>query len=283
MGEFKYSALERVGFYASYFWYKLILPLEVKSPRLQLWWYEFWYSLHKFRDYKFGLQWKSDIDVVTTRFGSWYIRTHTSDAANVSPAFERLDINRMFKTLGQLVSQGKKVLFLDVGGDLGTFSVTIGNRFRSQPVDTIVFEPVPASCALLRRNIELNDLNDHVEVMEVALMDEKKDDLQIGMNVLTPGSSSIDGNSDFVVVKADRLDTLIADRLEQYDAIVMKLDVEGAEKYVLRGAEGILDKGKDLSLLIEDFVEPSIIQFLQEMGWNFQRKITDYNSWWTKN
>lgn len=282
MANFKYGRAKKMAFYASYFWYKLILPLEVQAPRFRLWGYEFMYSLHKFRDYKFGLQWKSKIDTIQTRFGLFNIRVNTSDAANVSPAFERLDVNRLFRTIDRLVAAGKKTLFLDVGGDLGTYSVTVGNRFRDAALDVICFEPVPASCALLRRNIANNKLETKVEVMQMALMDEENDQLRICLDTLTPGSSGIGGKGEFVVVRAGRMDSVLKDRLDGYDAIVMKLDVEGAEKYVLGGATGVLGKGLEMHLLIEDFIDPTIIDLLQDTGWVFLDKLTDYNSFWAK-
>jgi len=283
MKGFSYKAWDRLAFYASYFWYKLILPLEVKSPRFSMWVYEMAYTAHKFRNYEYCRPWTSAKDVITTRFGSFKIRVHTADAANVSPAFERRDLNRLFQLISQLSKAGKRVLFLDVGGDIGTYSVAVGKRFASEQIDIICFEPIPASCQLIRDNIERNDLSDTVELMEVALMDEQRADLKICLNALAPGSSSVTGEGEVMYVKADRMDTLLEDRLDRYDAVVMKIDVEGAEESVLSGATSLLEKSDETYLMIEDFVDNSIVSYLSGTGWKFDGKVTDYNSWWNKN
>lgn len=280
--DYSYRKLERLRFYVSYFWYKLILPIEVKSPRLRMWWYELGYTLHKFRDYQFCMPWKSSVDEITTRFGTFGIRVGTNDAANVSPAFERRDINALLCTIDRLLNEGKRVLFLDVGGDVGTYSVIVGNRFDEKQVDIICFEPVPANCSILRQNIARNGLEHKVEVVEAALLDEEMESLHICLNAIAPGSSSINGEGEFVDVRATRMDTVLKERLTDYDVIVMKLDVEGAEERVLRGADGINKLDIETHLVVEDFVDESIIAYLQESHWEFQGKYTDYNSWWIK-
>ena len=282
MTEFKFSVIGKLTFYASYFWYKLILPLEVKSPRLSMWWYELVYTAHKFRDYEYCLPWKSSVDVITTRFGSYKIRTNTSDAANVSPAFERRDLNHLFVLINSLSKAGKRVLFLDIGGDIGTYSVAVANHFNSKSVDVICFEPIPASCNLIRDNIERNQLAGKVELIEVALMDEAHDSLKICLNSMAPGSSSVKGTGEEFFVKARRLDQLLADRVGRFDTMVLKIDVEGVEESVLRGASGLLGQGVETHLMVEDFIDRSIITYLESENWMFEGKLTEYNSWWKK-
>lgn len=283
MAGYSYSLMDRVGFYVSYLFYKMILPVEVRSPRFRLWWYELRYTLHKFRDYEYCLPWNAPGDVISTRFGSFKVRTGTADAANVSPAFERRDLNRLFRVTGKSLDAGKRVLFLDIGGDIGTYSVAVANRFISGSIDVICFEPIPDSCDLIRNNIERNGLAGKVELMETALMDERQDRLRICLNALAPGSSSVVGDGQEVLVQADRLDNLLANRMANYDALVMKIDVEGVEESVLRGATGLLEQGIETHLMVEDFIDRSIIAYLEQNGWGFEDKLTEYNSWWKKN
>jgi FkbM family methyltransferase len=282
MAKFTYGLFDKLEFYASYFWYKLILPVEMKSPRFSMWAYELAYTAHKFRNYEYCRPWKSETDIITTRFGSFKIRVNTADAANVSPAFERRDLNRLFALIDGLEKSGKRVLFLDVGGDIGTYSIAVANRVGSRSADIVCFEPIPASCELIRDNIERNQLADKVELIEVALMDEAQDNLKICLNALAPGSSSVKGEGEEVLVKADRLDNLLADRVGNYDALVLKVDVEGVEERVLRGASGLLEQGIETHLMVEDFIDRTVITYLEDHGWSFEGKLTDYNSWWKK-
>src|SRR4030042_6310502 len=101
--KYRYTFMDNLLFYCSYFYYKLILPLEVKKPRFKLWLYEWHYSLAKFINYQMNVPWKYTIDTIQTRFGTFKIRTNTSDAANVSPAFERRDQNYLVRTINELV------------------------------------------------------------------------------------------------------------------------------------------------------------------------------------
>ncbi|MDF7798959.1 FkbM family methyltransferase [Pontiellaceae bacterium B1224] len=283
MGKFSYGVVSKLGFYTSYFWYKLILPFEVHSPRLTMWFYEWGYTLHKFRDYEYCKPWLNAQDVITTRFGTYRIRRGTADAANVSPAFERRDLNRLFSLVAELVQARKRVLFLDIGGDIGTYSIAVAKRFELLGVDTICFEPIPSSCELIIDNIKRNELGDKVELMEVALMEERQESLKICLNTLAPGSSSVKGEGEEVLVRADRLDSLLIDRMDDYQAVVLKIDVEGVEESVLRGASGLLEQGVETYLMVEDFIDQTIITYLEETGWSFEGKLTEYNSWWKKN
>jgi len=147
----------------------------------------------------------------------------------------------------------------------------------------VCFEPIPASCDLIRDNIERNQLMDKVELIEVALMDEAQDGLKISLNALAPGSSSVGGDGEAVLVRADRLDNLLLDRVEDFDVMVLKIDVEGVEENVLRGASDLLEQGIETYLMVEDFIDRSIVAYLEDHNWSFEGKLTEYNSWWKKN
>ncbi len=281
---FRYSFLDRLVFYLSYFFYKSILPLEVRKPKWKLWWYEWKYSLAKFKDYNINIPWHNDIDRISTRFGDFKIRVNTSDAANVSPAFERRDQNYLLKTINELCRKNKKVLFLDIGGDLGSYSVLVGNRFKNEQVSVKCFEPVPDSGELIKENITLNGLEQKVDLYQVALLNNDNPEARITLDIGTPGSSSMKSstaeNIREITVKAHKLDTLLADEVPGYDALVCKIDVEGVEHEVLLGAEKVIHSGKEIYVMLEDFINPSIIPFMEKNGWSFLAKVTSYNSWW---
>lgn len=291
MRKFNYSALEKVLFYFSYFFYKLIIPFEVKIPRFKLWLYEWVYSLknlfaqmggNKFpRSYLYPFSDK----IIRTRFGSFKIRPGTSDAANVSPAFERRDVNFLFRTLRELSRKQKKVLFLDIGGDLGTYSVAVAKKFPG--VSVFCFEPIPESCRYIRENLKMNRVADRVKLFPYALSDKDNLTLSIRLNENMPGSSSsVSSNwktaEKFrdIRIKTKKLDTLVGKQAGKYDAIIFKIDVEGMEQKVLLGSKRTLACGKDIRLMVEDFVEPGIIRYLEKNRVEFTGKKTDYNSWW---
>ena len=66
-------------------------------------------------------------------------------------------------------------------------------------------------------------------------------------------------NESIIGVSADTLDNLLK-QLAIYEPDWVKVDVEGAELEVLKGAAGILSKSRDLALFVEvhsdDLVRP---------------------------
>ncbi len=282
--KYRYTFFDNLSFYFSYLFYKCILPLEVKKPRWKLWWYEWLYSLAKVSDYTRNIPWRYSIDRITTRFGTFKIRINTSDAANVSPAFERRDQNYLLAVINKLCKQNKKVLFLDIGGDLGSYSVLVGNRFKNESVQIKCFEPVKESCDLIKENAALNGIEDAIEIFQVALLNEDNPEARITLDVGTPGSSTMKNSSSEnikeIVIRTNKLDTLLADTIAGYDVIVCKIDVEGVEREVLLGAENVINSGKEVYVMLEDFINPDIITFMEQNGWSFLAKTTSYNSWW---
>lgn len=283
--KFRYTLFDKLSFYWSYFYYKLIIPFEVISPKVKMWWYELQYTLAKFRDYEKNVPWKYQTDIIRTKFGTYKIRTNTSDAANVSPAFERRDINYLLQLIKKMLFENKKVLFLDIGGDLGSYSVLVANRFGSDNVRVKCFEPIAESCSLIQENIDLNNRGEQVEVYPVALLNEDKDGVEMRLNMATPGSSTMkegeSENSRTVTINSRKLDTLLVGSVPENSTIVMKIDVEGVEREVLEGAKSLITSGNDVYVMVEDFINPEIITYLEKNNWSFLAKVTSYNSWWS--
>lgn len=284
---YRYSGWEKVCFLASYFFYKLILPLEVKRPRFKMWIYEALYTVCKFANYRANMRYPFKDGEVLTRFGQFRIREGTADAANVSPAFERRDVNFLCHLLRRLTKQKARILFLDIGSDIGKYAVLVGRQFPA--LDILCFEPVPASVALLRANLKLNGLADErVAIHPCALLDRDTPAYAMCLDQVDPGSSrarrTTDAETHVFTCEAKRLDDLLtADRLASYDALVFKIDVEGAETCVLKGAQACLRSSAEKYLLVEDFIDRSIVDYLQHQGAEFLAKRTDYNSWWRFN
>jgi FkbM family methyltransferase len=280
--EFSYTFREKLLFYLDYFYRKVFaLWFEVKSPRLKMFVYEMLYSARKLVNYASMYPSPFRVDHVETVFGSFWVRPGTVDMSNVSPAFERRDVDYLLALIDGLVSGGKRVLFLDVGADLGTYSVTVGNRFvESGRLGLAAFEPAASSFAVLRENVAHNGLEGMASLHNVALWDKDGEVLEFAFNKSAPGSSGV-SEAGGEKVNTATLDTVLGPGWAgHYDALVMKMDVEGAERRVLQGARDTLALAKEVYLLVEDFVEPAIIAFLKEQGWEFLTKKTPYNSFW---
>jgi FkbM family methyltransferase len=273
----------RLGFYLRYAARKLFaLWFEVRRPRLRMFLYELLYSSAKLLGREILLPSPFGVDFVETRFGRFRIRPRTVDLSAVSPAFERDDLDRLLALLARLLDGGKKVLFLDVGADLGTYTVSVGNRFReSLNLRILAFEPVPESHRLLVQNIALNGLTGMAHAHQAALWSREGREIEFHYNPRSPGSSGprLEADVKFAVLTRT-MDALALEGAVAADALVMKLDVEGAETEVLEGARDILALGKEVHLLVEDFINPAVVEHLERIGARLVTKLTPYNSFW---
>lgn len=100
------------------------------------------------------------------------------------------------------------------------------------------FEPNPCAYAILRRAVSENSLGERIQVYNVALGDT---DESVGLVPDAAGSRI--GGGDGIRVKMSTLDNILGSRV-CIDYI--KLDVEGFEENVLRGAQRILQRCRPL-------------------------------------
>ena len=128
----------------------------------------------------------------------------------------------------------------DIGGWHGFFAGVMALRGAKH---VVVFEPLPANIAQLRKMLALND-SLPITVVEAAVAD-RDGELEFvvmpetSMGKLSASSFQQSRNGTRMHVRAVALDALIA-RGEASVPAVMKIDVEGAEMFVLAGARNLL-------------------------------------------
>lgn len=134
--------------------------------------------------------------------------------------------------------------FVDVGANVGSYTILGGGGAKAR-VTTV--EPIPQTFAHLRRNVALNGLLDRVRCCQVGLSD-KPGTLRFSSGLDTVNHVLIEGEDlPCVDVPVMRLDDLVSE-----DApVLMKIDVEGHELSVLRGAPKILDDQRLLAVIME--------------------------------
>ena len=274
----------RLAFYWTYFFSKTILLwFEVKKPKLAMFVHELRYSLNKFNNRSSMTPSPFATKYVETIYGKFNIRPHSTDMSIVSPAYEKCDTLCLVRLLQELASLGKKILVLDIGAHVGAFSVMIGNRFRDyKDLHIIAFEPAAPNYQLLEKNIACNHLKEKVKTCNVFLSSidgRKLPQHSYGKTAEEDsfGPSSTGKGNDVVT---HTLDSLLGDRVQNFDSIVMKIDTEGSETTILKGGTKLLESGADIHLLVEDFIDPEIVPFLEGAGAEFVTKLTPYNSWW---
>jgi FkbM family methyltransferase len=139
----------------------------------------------------------------------------------------------------------------DIGAWRGFFSGVMALAGASK---VIAFEPLPDNISQLKKVIQLNP-NLNISLIEAAVSDKSgtleflvMPETSMGKLVDSSFQSGIDGGKK-LTINAVKLDDLIADNTISVPA-VMKIDVEGAELMVLKGAEKLLSDAKP-TLFIE--------------------------------
>jgi len=207
--------------------------------------------------------------LLSTKYGLFY--TH---ASNISLLF--LEVYEVENIMPKLV--GKDTVFVDVGAHIGFYTVWACRRARR----VISVEPNPAALAYLKVNIALNECFNAI-VVPKALSDRrgyaKLKIPEAAEKGFTPGKSSIvwDYEEAFEVeVEMDTLDSVLEDvGVDSVD--ILKIDVEGAEGLVVRGAEKALKEAK--AVLIE--IRPEnmwVVRHLKNSGYKLAKTIDHWDS-----
>src|SRR5690349_8944049 len=139
--------------------------------------------------------------------------------------------------------------FIDVGANKGDFSL-LAARLAGKSGHVISIEPEPENHSMLERSIALNDYS-NIRVMQIAVSDrDGVANLQIGS---TSGSHTLSpefSGSRTVAVPTRTLDGVVAEqRLGTVDMI--KIDVQGLELAVLRGAAETLRANPRIVVLLD--------------------------------
>jgi len=288
MKKFEYNNIDKIKFYSSYIFYKFLVLFEVKKPKIKLFFLDIFYSfinltslLNKSKKLSRSFYRISNIDYAETIFGKFFVKKNTNDSIVVSPSFERRDVNFLIKKISKEILNRKKILFLDIGADFGYYSILLSNFFKNNKLLKIYsFEPVSSSRTLLEKNIKLNNAK-NIKIFPFAIYNNSN--ISIKMEKWATGSSSISldiQNNDTDVVKTRTIDSILINEINNFDVIFIKIDIEGFETEALIGAKTILQSNKRIYLMVEDFADNRIIDFLENTNATFIGKFNNYNSWW---
>jgi FkbM family methyltransferase len=135
---------------------------------------------------------------------------------------------------------------VDVGANFGIYSL-VASRLVGDSGHVHAFEPAQAAFESLEHNIALNGMN-NVQAHRLAL-GERSGEARLFHNA-DPSRNTLagsDGELDFENVQIRRLDDVLAESaMSKVDFI--KIDTEGAEELVARGAENTIRRDKPVIL-----------------------------------
>jgi FkbM family methyltransferase len=180
-------------------------------------------------------------------------------------------------------------IVVDVGAHMGRYTIISSKRVGTNG-KVIALEAHPGNFEMLNRNIKLNQLTNVISLNYAAYSKETKIKLYVpgeesGYTVYNTIMSNRAGNEDkFVEVNANTLDYLLQlNQIREEEVNWIKIDVEGAEFEVLKGATNVLSKSKDIALLIEvhgsDNYKP-ILNFLNLNNFKIEFEKSNKNGDW---
>ncbi|MDH6072978.1 FkbM family methyltransferase [Chrysosporum ovalisporum CS-1034] len=136
----------------------------------------------------------------------------------------------------------KDAVFLDIGANIGCFSITTAKLLEKQNISVIAIEASPTIFAYLQNNIEANLLT-NVKALNLAAAERDESSInfyeapldQFGMGSLSPQFN----NCPTIQVKTKTIDSILKN--EQINKVdLLKVDVEGYESSVFVGARELL-------------------------------------------
>lgn len=137
----------------------------------------------------------------------------------------------------------KEDLFVDVGANIGSYTILASAQIGCR---TIAIEPVPNTFQYLINNIALNKIEGKVTALNLALGSETGK-ISFTSNLDTMNHVSNNNLENDIVVNVSKLDNIINDNLPS----LIKIDVEGFESEVLRGASKTLQNPDLKGIIIE--------------------------------
>ncbi len=170
----------------------------------------------------------------------------------IAPACRSISANyepEVWNWLKQYTVPGS--IILDVGAQFGLYSMLahrhIGNEGR-----IFAFEPSPDTIAVLRRHLVSNNMSDRVEIVQAAVGPEEGE-VTFHMSGTHPSNTLAPTTVDPVkltpmTVKAVTVDGFCRQR--QLKPTILKIDVEGWELQVLRGATEVI-QNPSLTICVE--------------------------------
>jgi len=174
------------------------------------------------------------------------VSTDVSHQQIAALGYVELGVSRLIQGLAK--SGG---LMIDVGANYGYYSCIWASLWPSNQV--IAFEASPKNLAPLQKNIANNQLDQQIQIYPLALSNQVGTlSFNIGPDNQTGwGGLSKENNANTVEVEVTTLDEI----MKHYDhqlISLLKIDVEGADTWVLEGAQQLLSNKKIRHIVFEE-------------------------------
>ena len=181
---------------------------------------------------------------------------------------------------------GPGMVVLDVGASFGLYALAAA-RAVGPSGRVIAFEPAAETASALREHLRLNGVEERVEVIEAAVSERTtvetfwQQETSFVASLVETATRQEAGESSAPLetrrVPAVKLDDFCRERRLEPD--VLKIDVEGAEADVLRGAREILERRRavvflethDGTLRAAGRSADDVFRELERAGWRYEK------------
>ncbi len=206
------------------------------------------------------------------RTGHGRLYWRSVEALSIEP-----ETNELIKNMGETD------IFYDIGSNVGVYSL-MAAQLRS--VRTFSFEMELMNCSIQHQNIHLNQLQSLITLIPFALS-ETRSVRSVYFKDISPGDAlhSIDAPSPALDMKR-KLKTIgssiltfsLDEIVESFDLpmpTILKLDVDGVELNILKGAKRCLQMVRKLMVEVDEHSELNIKNYLYSHGFT---TFTEYRS-----
>lgn len=197
---------------------------------------------------------------------------HIGLSLNLEGRYENSPLLLVEEFIKNKMPNAKDKTALDIGANIGNHSIFFANNFKN----VYAFEPNPVTYEVLKINCNFAAKHKNIMPINVGLSD-KEGSLPFYINPLNMGGSQIiDANNEFIKdaiqINVKTLDQL--NELKDASIALIKIDVEGHELNVLKGAKVTISKNMPAILFEQSASEiidgsSSVIKYLEELGYEF--------------
>ena len=194
------------------------------------------------------------------------------------------DIEIISKILEYKCKKKNRIVFYDVGANIGTHSIALSNIFKNK-IAIRAFEAQSNIYEMFNKSININNLNNinlyhnavsdkNGEIIRINLPDYSKDNNFGGLELFKPFQNS--DNAD--MQKSDIFEDVKTIKLDNFNEEVdfIKIDVEGMENLVLKGSKNLIFNYRPFLLieLLKSKLE-DVTEFFRDKDYNVYSKGMD--------
>lgn len=207
-------------------------------PELILDYYMRWrLPFEKYRAFRIS-RYEKNYDGSIIKLGRNYYRLHKHESVSRNLYADKIFSGDIVNFLGKLMPIFGS--FIDVGANIGSITVPTISRYA---LPSLAVEPVADNYKLLKENLRLNGLEKQVKTLQAAVGDSEGV-TQIYLSPNNSGDHRIN-RKDNEERKSEQVSLYTLDKcLREYDELkppyLIKVDVQGYETYVIRGAQSMV-------------------------------------------